>query len=494
MTDDRSSFRNILRAIFLFGGVQFYQIIVSIIRSKIVAVLLGPEGIGILGLLNSTTGLIQRGTNFGLNISAVRDLAEANGSGNQKRISQVIIVLHRLILITGFLGLILTLVLSPWLSEVTFGSNKYTLAFIWLALTLLFSQLTAEYFVVLQGLGKLRFLAMANLIGVSSGLIIGLPLYYFWGLDAIVPNIIIGSLSSLIISWFYKRKMNIPPLQVSCKKTYIIGKKMIILGFFLNVTAFIVLANDYALRLFISNFGDVTQVGLYTAGFAILNNYVGLIFSAMSTEYYPRLSGVAKDNVKCCETINHQAEVSIIIITPLIIAFILFSNWGLVLLFSNKFVPVNEMLKWAGIGILSRTAAWTLGYVYIARGDSKLFITVNITHYVYVLIFNIIAYYYYGLTGLGISFSLTNIINLLINVIVSKRYYNFKFSPIFSKLFLYNNFFVMISFCLMVFSDLNYKYFYGLIILAIASIYSLFELNIRVNLTEAVKNYINIHK
>jgi len=490
MSEDRSSFRNILKATSLFGGVQIFQIIISIIRGKVVAVLLGPEGVGIVGILTSTSGIIQRATNFGLSISAVRDLAEANETGSQTRVSLVIRVLKRIIWITGALGALTTLILSPWLSKVAFGNQDYTFAFIWISITLLFDQLASGQVIVLQGLRKLKALAKANIIGSSAGLLVGLPLYYWFGINAIVPNIILGSLSSMIISWFYARKISIKQISISCVKAYLVGKKMLVFGFLLNLTAFMGLATDFILRLFISNQGGIEQVGLFTAGFAILNSYIGMIFSAMSTEYYPRLSGVASDKVKCSITINEQIEISIIIMTPIIIAFMLFIHWGLILLYSQKFVPVESMLRWAAVGILIRTAAWAIGYVFMAKGDSKLFISVSIVANIYTLALNLVSYHYFGLTGLGISYTVTGLLLFLVNFAVSNKYYQFRFQTTLIKIFIYLNILVFLTFYLMTFYNLSYKFLWGIICFLVSSLFALYEMNKRVDLKEAVGRFL----
>ena len=69
--EQKCSYRQIVKATSLFGGVQFFQIIISVIRSKFVAILLGPAGMGVVGLLTATTGLVAGLTNFGLGTSAV---------------------------------------------------------------------------------------------------------------------------------------------------------------------------------------------------------------------------------------------------------------------------------------------------------------------------------------------------------------------------------------------------------------------------------------
>ncbi len=79
------SYRQIMKATSIFGGVQVFNILISIIRSKVMAVLLGPAGIGILGLFNSTIVLLSSLTNFGLGISAVKDIAAARETKNERQ-------------------------------------------------------------------------------------------------------------------------------------------------------------------------------------------------------------------------------------------------------------------------------------------------------------------------------------------------------------------------------------------------------------------------
>ena len=86
---------------FLFGFVQVFKAVVSILKNKIAAVLIGPEGMGILGIYQSVISMIQTGAGLGVNQSAVRDVSEANASGNTNIISKIISVVNKVILYTG---------------------------------------------------------------------------------------------------------------------------------------------------------------------------------------------------------------------------------------------------------------------------------------------------------------------------------------------------------------------------------------------------------
>jgi len=203
MSSSQSSYIQILKATSLFGGVQLINIIIAILRSKITAVLLGPSGMGIIGLLSSTLGMIGSLTNFGLGISAVKDIASANALNDQTKVAEKVTVLRRLVWLTGLLGALMVLVLSPCLSRICFGNDSQTLGFAWLSITLLLSQLSSGQLVILQGMRRLRDLAKANLWGNALGLVVTVPLYYVWGVDGIVPSIVGTSLLVLALSWYF---------------------------------------------------------------------------------------------------------------------------------------------------------------------------------------------------------------------------------------------------------------------------------------------------
>ena len=94
MEEDRNSYKSITKSIGIFGGTKIFQILVGIIKNKIIAVLLGPYGMGISGMITSTTDMVFSFSGLGLQTSAVRDVAQAHSSGNQDRINRTITVLR----------------------------------------------------------------------------------------------------------------------------------------------------------------------------------------------------------------------------------------------------------------------------------------------------------------------------------------------------------------------------------------------------------------
>ena len=486
MTEQQTSYRQIMKATSIFGGVQVFQIIISIIRSKFIAVLLGPLGMGISGLLTSTTGFIASLTNFGLSTSAVKDISTAHSTGDETRLATVAKVFKRWVWITGLLGTIMTLILAPWLSRLTFGNSDYTFAFIWISVTLLLNQISAGQVVLLRGMRQIRYMAHSGMIGSALGLITTIPLYYFYGIRGIVPGIIIAALTSLILTWYYAGKLNIKPVYVSKARTLAEGKGMLKMGFMISLSGLISVGASYIVRIFISKTGGVDQVGLYTAGFAIINTYVGMIFTAMGTDYYPRLAAISENNPECRKMINQQAEIAILILAPVIMTFLVFINWMVILLYSNKFIPVNDMILYAALGMFFKAGSWAIAFIFLAKGASKLFFWNEVITNIYLLAFNLLSYYYWGLTGIGISFLVAYIVYLIQVYWISARKYGFAFNSAFVKIFFTQ--FTLALGCLICIKLIAgpYSYLVGSVFIVASALYALRELDKRLDLKTIV--------
>ena len=70
--DDNQVKKELLKSTSIIGGTQIFIILLGIFRTKIIALLLGPAGLGFLGLLQSIVDIVRSSTSFGINYSAVK--------------------------------------------------------------------------------------------------------------------------------------------------------------------------------------------------------------------------------------------------------------------------------------------------------------------------------------------------------------------------------------------------------------------------------------
>lgn len=423
--NDDKNFKDGLKATSLFGGVQVALIILNIIRSKIIAVLLGSVGMGIYGLYNTTINLLSSCTNLGLATSSVRDISIAHKEGDEIKVAKTISSFRTLVWLTGLFGLTICLVLSPLLSLWAFGDKSYTMGFVILSVSLLFNQISSGQTAVLQGLGKYRYMANAKLIGAVLALILTTPLYYVYGNKGIVWGILCMVVVSLIISWYYAHKVKLQPVNISLREKFKRGKDMASLGFFISLQGICATLAGYLVQIYISNNGNIKDVGMYTAGFAIINNYVGLVFTAMATDYYPRLSANVGNTCDFNSVINQQMQISLLLLSPLICFFSIFNEVAIRLLYSSEFLPISWMVTFAIIGVFLKAPGWCIGYCFVAKGDTKIYFITELIIVTINTVLNISFYSYWGLTGLGVSYMAGYIIYVFMDYEICKHKYNY---------------------------------------------------------------------
>ena len=159
------SYISIVKSTGILGGVQLFTILVSIIKNKFVAILLGPEGIGLIGVLSSTTELVKNLITLGLPQSAIRNIAELHSQNNIQAISKSAKIVKSVISFLGLVGLLLTIIIAPVLSYLSFGNLEYTSSFILLSITVLLTAIVAGQNVILQGTRRYVYLAKSALFG-----------------------------------------------------------------------------------------------------------------------------------------------------------------------------------------------------------------------------------------------------------------------------------------------------------------------------------------
>ena len=182
---------------------------------------------------------------------------------------------------------------------------------------------------------------------------------------------------------------------------------------------------NYILIAWMNNYSTMAEVGYYQAGFTLVTRYVGMVFVAMSTEYYPRLSKVQSDNSQVSLQVSRQMESSILMLLPIIALFLLFQDWIIELLYSPQFVVVSNYVGWAIPGVLFKAISWSLGFILLAKGEGKLFLITELISDITTLIISILLYLVLGIEGLGIAYTINFAIYTTYMWIICKKRYCF---------------------------------------------------------------------
>ena len=397
--------------------------------SKFVALFLGTTGIGIVGLLQNTIAIISSITGFGISISGVRMVALAEAENDPEQFSKMIIVLKRWSIATGIFGVVLTLVLAKPLSIWTFGSADYVNWFLILAVNFIFSTLAVNKLVLLQGTRSVKAIAISTVVYAILVTAITLPIYYFFRMDGIIAVLVLNAVLNYVVNWFFARKIKIIPVNVSFKETISKGKEMIQLGFLLSINVIFGHIMAYLLKLYF-NFQNTNSavLGLYVVATTLLITYVGMIFSAMSTDFYPRLTLVQNDNSQVRKMVNDQIEIAVLLITPLIIGFYFLAPVIIQMLYSSEFLDVVFILKFALFAIIIKAFIWPLAFIILAKGEKRLYFQQEILGDAMNIGFTIVFFEYFGLLGIGLAILVNYVIyGIYVFKVVQKKFeFNFR--------------------------------------------------------------------
>lgn len=425
---EENSYSNILKRMSAFGGIQIFNAIISIVRGKFVAIFLGTAGMGISSLYNTSALTLQQLGSLGLNLALVKEVSA--GKDNKDRLSHILSVALRLILLTSLFGAILCFILSPWLSRWTFGDSDHTSGFMCLSLFVGLSIGGTGYMALLQGLGEVKRLTKASLVGGLTGLFCGVPLYWLFGDKGIVPAMILMALSIFLFYYIsYRKTTDLKPASFVRDIHRPIVRKLISLGLVLMIGSLAGAFTNYLINAFIRYSGGEETVGLFQASNSITNQYIGIIFSALALDYFPRLSAVVDNNSGMRMVVNRQIELVALLMGPISTLLILTSPLIIRILLTESFLPSMELMRWMGLGILLQSVTFPLGYIYVAKANKKIYLwtEVVLTNIIW-LICSVLFFHLYGLNGLGISLVVRSAIDIVITYTINRRMYGFRFS------------------------------------------------------------------
>ena len=411
--------RMAMKAMGLFGGVQVMGIVCSIVRTKLVALWIGPVGIGLFGLFNNALEMITAGTNLGIRSSSVRDISQALAGQDKGLIARMIAVVRKWSLWLGLAGALLTLVMAPMLSQLTFGNNTHIWGFVALSIAVLLQALTNGEYAVLQGTARLKRLASVTLWGTIVGLAVSVPLFYLLRERSILPSIIAYAVALAAFAFIFRNR-EYPPTQISRRETFDMGKGFVRLGIYMTLGNFASILASYAFNAWLNVHAGTEQVGFYQAGYTLINKYTGLILTALGMEYYPRLSQVADSRLRLRAFVSQEINVAISVMAPVVALFILLRELVVWILYTPEFNVILTFVSWGMIGTVLRTLSWCLAFTILAKGDGKTYLWTEVASAVINLVLNILFYRWWGLTGLGVAFLVSY---LLYTIIVAAVYY-----------------------------------------------------------------------
>ena len=406
------SYRHILKYTGLFGGVQGLVILISLVRNKAMAWLLGAGGMGFNALMMSVQTFAAQATNLGLSFGAVPKLSEEYEQGNDEQLNYFVQVIRLWSIIAAIFGLLFCVVASGLVNNVTFTWGNHSLHYAMLGVSVSMMAIAGGETAVLKATRRMGSLARVQVYGVVGAVVLSVPLYYYWEQSGVVPAIVlISALNMLLTVW---RSYRYFPLRLAFTRRHLRdGFCMIKLGVSFMLAAAIGSGAEMAIRAFLNVEGGMVDVGFYNAAFMISITYAGMVFSSMETDYFPRLSAVNKDISATNETVNKQMEVSLLFLAPMLVGLIMLLPVLIPMLFTGDFSPMVPMAQVAVLAMYFKVLTMPVAYITLARSRSIAYLLLESLYVLALVVAVVVGYRWQGIWGTGVALVVAHVVEYI---------------------------------------------------------------------------------
>ena len=396
----------IFKVMGLFSGVQGLLIFCGLLRSKLIALWIGPAGIGLYAVFNAALQALMPITQLNIRQSAVRSIAAARESDRPAIVASVRWWLLRL----GIIGAVVTLLLG----------------FAVLAVAVFCYAVANADETAMQGYMHLRPIFKVQARTAIISIVVGLLIIYFFREDGIVWSIVIYYAIFLFVMLRY---CDIPRRRFPAADNRRKGREFVRLGFYLTIAGFLGTFVQYAMISYLTKYHGEATAGIYQSGFLIICSYAGLLFNAISLEYFPRLSQIASRPKMASVAVSHEIAIAMYVLVPVVIVFLAADRLILRLLFSSEFMVALPMITVGITMLIFRGISFCLAIVILARGEGRTYIITESLSSVIGLALNISFFHYWGYLGVAVSFIIWYFIYCIITGVVYYRNFGMRLTP-----------------------------------------------------------------
>lgn len=414
----------IIKSFFLVSGVQIFRILCTLVQNKLIACFWGTAASGLWNLLQT---FINSGTTFAnmaLPESGCREIARAQYAESR---AQVLVTILILLLISAVGVAVVAMYFSFFLSNFIFDTPEYASAIKICCLSVAVAAVSHGLIAIINGYQLLHIYSKIHLCGYMLGLVcVSLGVVVFRS-KTLFPWLLLSvELSVLIFCLIFFPYHNLKFAFRFNRLVFFMHSRCIVSmasGFFAStITASLM---TMAGRAFLNRFFGLEVVGLYQAAWTVSGLYTGFLIASMGVDFIPRATKLINDHQKLNQLVNDQLKFCIMLSGIGVVGVISFPEIILRLLYSEKFIPAINIIRWQVLGVALRVIAYPFTYSIIALAKSKLYFAVQFIFWVGEFLLLVFFSYFVGYRGLGLNYCIAYAVYTVLVVGSGVRYFHF---------------------------------------------------------------------
>jgi O-antigen/teichoic acid export membrane protein len=418
--------KSLIRSTLLIGSSSMATTLVAILRVKALALMLGPAGLGLLGVL---AGLASAGTTLaalGSDTSGTRRIAldrnDAAALARVRRVLALIAVVHGLLAAAVFWWL--REPIATW----ALGSSAYADEVATVGIAVALSLTAGLQIAQLQGLARVGDIARINILASLGSTLVGLLAVWQWGMGGIIVLVLAQpAVAALLATHRMATTGGIGSGQFRDGLRVVIQDwgSAVAQGAPYMLSFLMLTLVPLAIRALLVRDLGFEAAGHFHAAWTMSVIYIGFLLNAMSADYFPRLTALVSDPKAASTLVNDQMQLGLAFGGVALLVILAGAPILVPLLYSSAFAPAVEIVELQAFGNLMKIAGWPIAFLAMARGRSMQFLLVELAWSSLLLGLVWIWLPHLGLTATGAAFAVACAAFLLMQTIAAYATYGF---------------------------------------------------------------------
>jgi O-antigen/teichoic acid export membrane protein len=390
----------------------------SLVLSKLLAVLVGPAGVALIGQLMNGVAIFLSLSNGAINAGITKYTAEyENEPGKKQELFNTSLVITLVCSLT--IGALLVIFQRP-LSQYLLKSNDYGYIIMALGATLWLYAFNINLLAIANGLKQYRIYITANIASSVSGLVLTFFLAKWYGIGgallaaATFQSLVVFITAGLI--WYHQKNLYFKAFKFSRPMA------KLLLGFsaMALVSAVAVPWSQIAIRNLVTARLSIDAAGIWESMNRISFAYLSIFTIGLQTYFLPKLSSLTQKHLLRREiTDAYKLVLPVLVCTAL--GIFLCRDVIIKLLFTQQFMQMRSLFAWQLAGDVVKIAGWLLAILFWAKGMTKWFIATEIY---FPLQYVVLAHFFvkpYGLPGASMAYLINYTIYIAVVYLIIKK-------------------------------------------------------------------------
>lgn len=352
------------------------RMLAGLVSVKIVAAIIGPAGVAIMGQLNNISSIILGVATGGIGSGVTKYISEYKE--DKTEIRKLLSNALRIVLSFTFIISLALIVLHDYLSKWILLSDEYGYVFLIFGFTILFYTLNSLLITILNGYKEFKKFVRINICGTIFGLICSIVLVTTFGLTgAMINAVTYQSVMFFITLWMCRKYPWLSLSNFTGKYDKGTTRKYLKYSLMAFVSLALVPVSQMLLRGYVISEISITEAGWWEGMNRISSMYLSIITTSFSVYYLPKLSEI-KDNIELRNEIFRCYKVVIPMILIATVSIYTLRHFIIWLLFTPDFYPMGKLFSWQLLGDFFKITSWLLAFLMVAKAKTFAFIASEI--------------------------------------------------------------------------------------------------------------------